>query len=92
MIEERSAHGRKLWRARDDFWQVEGFAELTCSLEDAETIAARTEQLGPAIGADGARLLQWCSAFAAMTALEMAEAPGGSRAQVEHFIALASRV
>jgi streptomycin 6-kinase len=57
--------------------------------EDVATIASRAEQLGPAIGADGGRLLAWCAAFAAMTALELAE--GGSPAErVEHFIELAT--
>jgi streptomycin 6-kinase len=60
--------------------------------ESAETIAARAEQLAPAIGADPGRLLEWCSAFAGMIALEMAEAPGDSRMRLEPFIALASRV
>jgi streptomycin 6-kinase len=60
--------------------------------EDADTIAARAGQLAPAIGSDPERLLDWCTAFAGMTALEMAEAPGISREQVEPFVGLASRV
>jgi streptomycin 6-kinase len=60
--------------------------------EDAGMIAARVEQLAPAIGADSCRLLDWCAAFAGMVALEIAEASGGSRAQVEPLITLASRV
>ncbi len=46
--------------------------------EDVETIATRAEQLAPAVGADDKRLLNWCAAFAAMVALEIAEAPDGS--------------
>jgi streptomycin 6-kinase len=59
--------------------------------EDAAAIAARAEQLAPAIGADAGRLLEWCAAFAAMAALEIGEAPGSSRAEVEPLVALASR-
>jgi streptomycin 6-kinase len=56
--------------------------------EDVETITSRAEQLAPAIGADAGGLLRWCSAFAAMTALEMAEA-SASHDQLEPFLALA---
>jgi streptomycin 6-kinase len=59
--------------------------------EDADTIARRTRQLAPEIGTDPGRLLDWCSAFAAMTALEIAEG-GGTREHVEPFLALASRL
>lgn len=58
---------------------------------DTGAIAARAEQLAPAIGADAGRLLDWCAAFAGMTALEMAETFGRSREEVEPFVALASR-
>jgi streptomycin 6-kinase len=60
--------------------------------ESAEMIAARAEQLAPAIGTDPGRLLEWCSAFAGMVALEMAEAPDGFPMRLEPFVALASRV
>jgi streptomycin 6-kinase len=53
---------------------------------------ARAQQLAPAIGADANRLIEWCTAFAAMVVLEIAERPGGSREQVEPFLALASRI
>ena len=59
--------------------------------EDVETIAVRAGQLAPAIGADAGRLLDWCAAFAGMVALEIAEAPGGSREQIESLVAVASR-
>jgi streptomycin 6-kinase len=59
---------------------------------DPETIAARAEQLAPAIGADSERLMDWCTAFAAMNALEMAEASGSSREQIEFLVCLASRL
>jgi streptomycin 6-kinase len=58
---------------------------------DVATVAHRAERLAQALGADAGRLLDWCAAFAGMTALEIAEAPGGSCAQVEHFLELASR-
>jgi streptomycin 6-kinase len=60
--------------------------------EDADAIAARAEQLAPAIGAYTGRLLDWCAVFAAMTALEIAEVSGPSRGHVETFVALAVRV
>ncbi|HET9674838.1 MAG TPA: aminoglycoside phosphotransferase family protein [Gaiellaceae bacterium] len=58
---------------------------------DVDTIAVRAEQFAPVIGADTRRLLDWCTAFAGMVALEIAEAPAGSREQVEPLVALASR-
>lgn len=57
--------------------------------EDVETIAARAERLAPAIGAEAGRLWKWCAAFAAMIALEIAEASDHSRARVEPFVAFA---
>jgi streptomycin 6-kinase len=39
---------------------------------DLNTITARARQLAPTIGVDLDRLLDWCTAFAAMTALELA--------------------
>jgi streptomycin 6-kinase len=56
---------------------------------DLETVATRAELLAPAIGAEAGRLFEWCAAFAAMTALELAEASGDSRERVELFVALA---
>ena len=58
--------------------------------EDMETISARVEELAPMIGTTARRLAQWCSAFAAMTALEAAEASDTAHARVELFIALAA--
>jgi hypothetical protein len=54
-----------------------------------ETINARARQLAPAIGADAERLFTWCAAFAAMTALEIAEASDNALERVEPFVALA---
>jgi len=52
---------------------------------DLDTIIRRAEYLAPAIGVDSARLLDWCTAFAAMTAADLggtgqrAEPPGDDR-------------
>jgi streptomycin 6-kinase len=59
--------------------------------KDVDAIEARTGQLGPAIGGDPGRLLDWCTAFAGMAALEIAEVAGSSDEHVEPFVALASR-
>jgi streptomycin 6-kinase len=58
---------------------------------DADEIAARAEQLAPAIGADARRLIEWCTAFAGMVALEFAEA-GRPPEQLEPLLALSSRL
>jgi streptomycin 6-kinase len=58
--------------------------------DGAETITARLEQLAPTIGTTARRLAQWCSAFAAMTALELTEASDTSRERVEMLVALAN--
>jgi len=55
-----------------------------------DTIQARANRLALAIGAEAGRLLAWCAAFAAMTALEMAKASDDSRARIEPFLALAT--
>jgi streptomycin 6-kinase len=60
--------------------------------QDADTIVRRARQLAPAIGADAGRLVDWCSAFAAMTALEMAEATDSFGRELEPFVGLASLV
>jgi len=59
--------------------------------KDLNAIAARVEELAPSIDADAGRLLDWCAAFAGMTALELAEAPGTTAEDVEPFVALAAR-
>jgi len=60
--------------------------------ENVEAITARVEQLAPAIGAEPARLLDWCAAFAGMAALELAERRECSPAEIEPLLAVASRV
>jgi streptomycin 6-kinase len=59
--------------------------------EDEPTVALRAEQLAAGIGAEPGRLLEWCCAFAAMIALEIAEASVDVRERVAPYLALASR-
>jgi streptomycin 6-kinase len=59
--------------------------------DDVDLIGARAEQLAPAIGVDARRLLDWCTAFAAMTALELAEASDSSPERIRVAVTLASR-
>jgi streptomycin 6-kinase len=58
---------------------------------DVETVVARAEALAPAIAVDAGRLLDWCTAFAAMTALELAEASGSSRRRIQAALTLAGQ-
>jgi streptomycin 6-kinase len=64
---------------------------LLWQADNLDMIAARAEQLAPAIGADACRLLDWCTAFAAMVALELAEAPNTPRECVEAAVTLADQ-
>jgi streptomycin 6-kinase len=58
--------------------------------EDVDTIADRAQRLAPAIDSDPERLLAWCSSFAAMIALEIAEAAADAgAASIEPFMVLA---
>jgi streptomycin 6-kinase len=57
---------------------------------DVGAIAARAEKLAAATRLDAGRVLDWCTAFAGMVALEIVET-GGSRADVEPFVTLALR-
>jgi streptomycin 6-kinase len=58
---------------------------------DVDTIIGRAEELAPAIDADAGRLLDWCTATAAMVALELAEIPDTPRERIETLVALAER-
>jgi streptomycin 6-kinase len=58
---------------------------------DVGAIAARAQELAAATRIDAGRVLDWCTAFAGMAALDIAEKPDGSRADVEPFVMLASR-
>jgi len=59
--------------------------------DDVDTIWARAKLLAPAIGADTNHLFEWCSAFAAMAALELAESPNASADRVQKYLALAAQ-
>jgi streptomycin 6-kinase len=59
--------------------------------DDVKTITERVQKLAPSIGAEPKRLLAWCAAFAAMIALEKAEAsPSDAAERVRPFVALAN--
>jgi streptomycin 6-kinase len=64
---------------------------LLWQADDVDVIAARAEQLAPAIDVDPGRLLDWCTAFAGMTALELAEAPDTSRKRIQAAVGLANQ-
>ena len=58
--------------------------------DDVDAIMERAERLAPAIGTDANHLFGWCTAFAAMTALEMAESPDASADRIQTYVALAT--
>src|SRR6266542_2230472 len=58
---------------------------------DLDTITARARQLAPAIGVHIDRLLDWCTAFAAMTALELAGSYGSPRDRIQAAATLAAQ-
>jgi streptomycin 6-kinase len=58
---------------------------------DVGAIATRAQEVAAATRMDAGRVLDWCTAFAGMAALEIAEAPGGSRTAVEPLVVLAAR-
>jgi streptomycin 6-kinase len=58
---------------------------------DLETIAQRIERLAAAVGGNAERLTSWCTAFAAMSALEVATQGSGPGPELEALIELASR-
>jgi streptomycin 6-kinase len=64
---------------------------LLWQADDVEMIAARAEQLAPAIGVDARRLIDWCTAFASMVALELAEAPNTPPERIEALVWLANQ-
>jgi hypothetical protein len=72
------------WRLRRDdliLWQA----------RDLETIHGRVEGLAEATGDDRGRLLSWCSAFAIMSALELASQGEATHAQLETLKTLVTR-
>ena len=64
---------------------------LLWQADDVDVIAPRAEQLAPTIDVDARRLLDWCTAFAGMVALELAEAPESPRQRIEAALTLANR-
>jgi streptomycin 6-kinase len=64
---------------------------LLWQADDVDTIWARAKVLAPVIGDYANHLLEWCTAFAAMTALELAESPGASPDRVQTYLALAAQ-
>lgn len=57
---------------------------------DMATIQSRTQRLAESTGMDAPRLLEWCTAFAGMTALELATQPDGGGRYTEVILELAS--
>jgi streptomycin 6-kinase len=64
---------------------------LLWQADDVGMIEARAERLAPAIDVDARRLLDWCTAFAAMVALELAEAPTSPRERIDAAVTLANQ-
>jgi streptomycin 6-kinase len=60
--------------------------------QDVNAFSTRAAQLAPAIGTDTERLLDWCSAFAGMCALEVAEFESTSDERLAPLLALTDRV
>jgi hypothetical protein len=59
--------------------------------DDVETVKARVEMVASAIDADAERLLDWCRAFAGMTALELAGSPLPSPTRIGAVVTLAAQ-
>jgi streptomycin 6-kinase len=57
---------------------------------DVDMITSRARQLAGAIDTTPDHLLEWCVAFAAMTALELAGTPGTPVGRIQTYVALAS--
>ena len=51
--------------------------------DDLETIEARAERLAEATDTDAERVLDWCTAFAGMTILELASHASGPRSRIQ---------
>ena len=58
--------------------------------DDVDVVRARAEQLASALGFETKRLLAWCTAFAGMTALELAASPGSAPGRVAAAVTLAA--
>jgi streptomycin 6-kinase len=64
---------------------------LLWQADDVDMIAARAEHLAPALDVDASRLLDWCTAFAGMVALELAEAPDPPHERIQAAVTLATQ-
>ena len=64
---------------------------LLWKADEVVTIAERARLLAPAIGADADHLFEWCTAFGAIAALELAESSDPSTDRTQTFIALAAQ-
>jgi streptomycin 6-kinase len=58
---------------------------------DLRTIEERSERLSATTGDDAEQLMGWCTAFAGMTALELASQGEGSAGQIETLVGLAAK-
>jgi len=56
-----------------------------------ETIRSRTERLAAAADTDAERIFGWCTAFAAMSALELASQGNDPSPRIETLLQLASQ-
>jgi streptomycin 6-kinase len=64
---------------------------LLWQADDPATVERRAQTLATALGTDAHRLLDWCTAFAGMAALELARTPDTPSHRIEAAVALASQ-
>jgi streptomycin 6-kinase len=64
---------------------------LLWQADDLATIEGRAKRLSLAIGTDENRLLDWCTAFAGMAALELARTPDAPLHRIDAAVALANQ-
>ena len=88
-LAERTRRNRPSPCLGDDM-AFEAIDLLLWQADDVDTIAARAKLLAPAIGADTNHLFEWCTAFASMVALELAESSNASHDRVHTYVALAA--
>src|SRR5437588_4233309 len=63
---------------------------LLWQADDVETVASRVAALAPRMGVPADRMLEWCRAFAGMTALELAESTTSASGRMQWIAALAA--
>jgi streptomycin 6-kinase len=64
---------------------------LLWQADSAQAIIKRAELLAPAIGLEANRLVDWCTAFAGMAALDVVDAAGISSKHIQSLLTLATR-